>query len=301
MNNKSNQDRDHINKNIRTDILTVRPKHRLGQNFLFDEVILSNIVKACSIEPHESVLELGSGAGTLTHELALISDKILGIEIDESLIYFANKHLSIYPSISFMHEDILNIKIDELVESNKINKEYIAVGNIPYYITQPILQLLLYARPQPNRIVLMTQRELANRIVGGNGKESFLSLLVQIYGHAYKAFDLPANAFWPIPKVNSSLIVIDIDKNKNIHSAEETKNILSVIKVGFSAPRKQIHNVLKMSLDVDVSKIDSILRKASIEPSLRAQHVPLASWMKLADIFNLELTSILTELREQFK
>ena len=193
----------------------------------------------------------------------------------------------------------MHIDIAELFDDKLISAPYIAAGNIPYYITQPILQKLLFADPRPTKIVLMTQKELGERIVGGDKKESFLSLLVQIYGIAEKNFDVPASAFWPMPKVNSSLISITPYPDSTFDD-EFIIDLLSVIKIGFSAPRKQIHNVFKMSLDINPSKLDRMLSASNISSKARAQHIGLDSWVSLTNYFKSDFSVILGELRNVY-
>ena len=296
MQNKNQLDIDGINKNIRNDILKFKPKHELGQNFIFDEMILSKIAEACCPVDNQSILEIGSGPGTLTHELVQKGGNVLALEIDESLIHIAKKNLDHNKKATFLCADIMQANISELFDKQLITAPYIAAGNIPYYITQPILQKLLFADPKPTKIILMTQKELGERIVGGKNKESFLSLLVQIYGVAEKIFDVPASAFWPMPKVNSSLIAIT-PYTENAFEDDFILDLLSIIKIGFSAPRKQIHNVFKMSLDISSSKLVQMLSESNISSKARAQHINLESWVLLTGYFKKEFSVMLSELR----
>ncbi|MBI51942.1 MAG: ribosomal RNA small subunit methyltransferase A [Chloroflexi bacterium] len=296
MQNKNQLDIDAINKNIRNDILKFKPKHELGQNFIFDEMILSKIAEACCPVDNQSILEIGSGPGTLTHELVQKGGNVLALEIDESLIHIAKKNLDHNKKATFLCADIMQANISELFDKQLITAPYIAAGNIPYYITQPILQKLLFADPKPTKIILMTQKELGERIVGGKNKESFLSLLVQIYGVAEKIFDVPASAFWPMPKVNSSLIAIT-PYTENAFEDDFILDLLSIIKIGFSAPRKQIHNVFKMSLDISSSKLVQMLSESNISSKARAQHINLESWVLLTGYFKKEFSVMLSELR----
>ncbi len=299
MKKRAQLDIDIVNKNIRDDILKFKPKHELGQNFIFDEMILSQIADVCYSIDGQSILEIGSGPGTLTHELVQKGSNVLAVEIDDSLISIAKKNLQHDQKVTFLCKDIMQTDIAELFDDKLISAPYIAAGNIPYYITQPILQKLLFADPRPTKIVLMTQKELAERIVGGDKKESFLSLLVQIYGNAKKNFDVPASAFWPMPKVNSSLISITPYPDSTFDD-EFIIDLLSVIKIGFSAPRKQIHNVFKMSLDINPSKLDKMLFASNISPKARAQHISLDSWVSLTKYFKNEFSVMLGELRNVY-
>ena len=299
MKKRAQLDIDIVNKNIRDDILKFKPKHELGQNFIFDEMILSQIADVCYSIDGQSILEIGSGPGTLTHELVQKGSNVLAVEIDDSLISIAKKNLQHDQKVTFLCKDIMQTDIAELFDDKLISAPYIAAGNIPYYITQPILQKLLFADPRPTKIVLMTQKELAERIVGGDKKESFLSLLVQIYGIAEKNFDVPASAFWPMPKVNSSLISITPYPDSTFDD-EFIIDLLSVIKIGFSAPRKQIHNVFKMSLDINPSKLDKMLFASNISPKARAQHISLDSWVSLTKYFKNEFSVMLGELRNVY-
>ena len=299
MKKRAQLDIDIVNKNIRDDILKFKPKHELGQNFIFDEMILSQIADVCYSIDDQSILEIGSGPGTLTHELVQKGSNVLAVEIDDSLISIAKKNLQHDQKVTFLCKDIMQIDIAELFDDKLISAPYIAAGNIPYYITQPILQKLLFADPRPTKIVLMTQKELGERIVGGDKKESFLSLLLQIYGIAEKNFDVPASAFWPMPKVNSSLISITPYPDSTFDD-EFIIDLLSVIKIGFSAPRKQIHNVFKMSLDINPSKLDRMLSASNISSKARAQHIGLDSWVSLTNYFKSDFSVILGELRNVY-
>ena len=299
MQNKNQLDIDAVNKNIRNDILKFKPKQELGQNFIFDEMILSKIAEVCCTGDNQSILEIGSGPGTLTHELVQKGGNVLALEIDESLIHIAKKNLGHNQKATFLSMDIMQTNISELFDKKLISAPYVAAGNIPYYITQPILQKLLFADPKPTKIVLMTQKELGERIVGGENKESFLSLLVQIYGVAEKIFDVPASAFWPIPKVNSTLIAIT-PYAENSFEDSFILDLLSVIKIGFSAPRKQIHNVFKMSLDINSSKLVQMLSESNISSKARAQHISLESWVLLTGYFKKEFSVMLSELRNAY-
>ena len=299
MKNINELDVDAINKNIRDDILKFKPKHELGQNFIFDEMILSQIADECCPVDGQSILEIGSGPGTLTHELVQKGGNVLALEIDDSLIHIAKKNLEHDQNTTFLCKDIMQTDIAELFDKKLITAPYIAAGNIPYYITQPILQKLLFADPKPTKIVLMTQKELGERIVGGENKESFLSLLVQIYGAAEKIFDVPASAFWPMPKVNSSLIAIT-PYTENDFEDDFILDLLSIIKIGFSAPRKQIHNVFKMSLDISSNKLVQMLSESNISSKSRAQHISLDSWVLLTSYFKKEFSVMLNELRNAY-
>lgn len=262
----------------------LRPRAALGQNFLIDEMALARIAEAARVGPGDTVLEVGAGPGVLTAELVArvaMTGRVVAVEIDEELADLARRRV---PSdrLEVLAANVLDFEAPELLDEAGAAPPYVAVGNLPYYITQPVLRRLLEAAPPPERIVVLLQRELAHRIVGGERRESLLSLMVRLFGEADLVLELPPSAFWPAPKVHSALVRIERSEQPPLALAPgERAALLMLLRSGFSAPRKQLHNVLPGALGLPADVIGRMLAEAAIDPSLRAQHLALTDWERL--------------------
>ncbi len=184
----------------------LRADKRLGQNFLQDPYALEKIVKSAEIHPTDTVLEIGPGLGSLTRYLAAAAQKVIAIELDDKLFPPLETVIAPYDNIQLVHGDILDIEPGEIIEQD----DYLVVANIPYYITSAVIRHLLESKPKPRRMVLTIQKEVAERICAGPGDMSLLALSVQVYGQPRIAARIPAGAFYPVPKVDSSVLVMDI-------------------------------------------------------------------------------------------
>ena len=177
----------------------------------------------------------------------------------------------------------------ELIEESGVEgplTPYVAVGNLPYYITQPIVRLLLEADPAPTRIVVLVQREVALRMVGGPGKESMLSNSIKLYGEPRLLFPVPRQAFWPPPKVQSAVVQIDrFDRPALDLTPGEIAALFHVMRAGFAQPRKQLHNSLVDESGLPHPDILALLDDAGLDPSIRPQHLTLTDWERLYHCF----------------
>ena len=178
--------------------------------------------------------------------------------------------------------NVLDFEAEELLAEAGAEPPYVAVGNLPYYITQPVLRRLVEAQEPPLRIVVLVQRELAHRIVGGRRRESLLSLLTRLYGEAEVVRELPPSAFWPEPKVHSALLRIERSEEPALPlAAGEREALAALLRAGFSQPRKQLHNVLPPALGLPADVLRAALVEAAVDPTLRAQHLELSDWERL--------------------
>ena len=189
--------------------LGVQPRKALGQNFLIDELALGDIAAAAAATGVATVLEVGAGPGGLTEELLGRFERVVAVEIDEELAHLTRQRLGANSGLSVIAADILDFEPWELLQEGGAGPPYVVAGNLPYYITQPIVRKLLESDPAPARTVVMVQRQVARRMVGGNGRESLLSMSIKFYGTPRALFDVPASAFWPQPKVDSAVVAID--------------------------------------------------------------------------------------------
>ncbi len=265
--------------------LGIQPRKALGQHFLIDEFILGDIARACCPEGGETVLEIGAGPGALTEELARLAGRVVAVELDEELAASTRERLREFDHLEIIAADVMDFEPDELLIEGGAEPPYTACGNLPYYITQPIVRRLLEAQPGPQRVVVLVQREVAQRIVGGPGRESLLSTSVKVYGAPRLLFEVPHTAFWPPPKVQSAVVAIE----KFPHPAlglppDEIGLFFHLVRAGFAQPRKQLHNVLTDEFTLERAPVLAILAEAGIEAAARAQHLQVADWERLYKI-----------------
>lgn len=255
----------------------LRADKRLGQNFLSDPYAQEKIVKAAEIRPTDTVLEIGPGLGSLTRYLAAAAQKVVAIELDDRLFPPLEAVIAPYRNIQLVQADILDIEPGELIEQ----QDYLVVANIPYYITSALIRHLLESSPRPRRIVLTIQKEVAERICAGPGDLSTLALSVQVYGQPHVAAHIPSGAFFPAPKVDSSVLVIDIFSAPRVDK-ELLDIFFQLIKAGFSQKRKKLRNSISAGIRQTPAETEKLLRAVDIDPQRRAETLSLDEWGKLS-------------------
>ena len=269
--------------------LGVRPRKALGQNFLVDELLLASIAEAAVRDPSTLVLEIGAGPGGLTEELARRAERVAAVELDEELAAMTRERLAEYPGLHLISADVLDFEPIELLEESGVEPPfapYVAVGNLPYYITQPIVRKLLESEPAPERIVVMVQLEVAQRIVGGPGKESLLSTSIKMYGEPRLLFKVPREAFWPPPKVQSAVIEIERFATPALDlTPGEIEAFFHIVRAGFAQPRKQLHNSMVDESGLPRDQVLAMLEEAGIDPVARPQHLTLEDWERMYHSF----------------
>jgi len=248
---------------------------KLGQNFLIDENIAERIAKSTDLSG-QNVLEIGSGKGILTKYLAQSAGRVLAVEIDRALASALAKK---YKNIKIIAEDILRINLPELIEENNFQR-YKVAANLPYYITSKIIRLLLETKYPPTEMILMVQKEVAERIVALDGKESLLSISVKFYAEPKILFEVPRENFSPAPEVDSTVIrIMRRDKVPNV----DIKKFFSLIRAGFSSKRKTLVNNLSASFHISKEKIAQILKKTRLGRAVRAEKLQIEDWLELLD------------------
>lgn len=265
--------------------LGVTPRKALGQNFLIDEMALGDIAAAAAAPGIATVLEIGAGPGGLTEELLGCFERIVAVEIDEELAELTRRRLEARSAggiLSVIAADILDFEPGELLEEAGASAPYVVAGNLPYYITQPIVRRLLEADPAPERIVVMVQREVGRRMIGAADRESLLSMSIKFYGEPQLVLDVPSSSFWPSPKVDSAVVVIDRLEAPPIPiDVEERLSFFHLLRAGYASPRKQLHNALPGALGLPGAVVSAALETAGLDPALRAQHLGLADWERV--------------------
>jgi 16S rRNA (adenine1518-N6/adenine1519-N6)-dimethyltransferase len=261
----------------------VKPFKGLGQNFLVNGSILNKIVGVANLDPQDVVLEIGPGVGTLTQELARRVKKVIAVEKDKKMVQILKKAIEEFKNIEVIQEDILKIKDLRL-------KNYKVVANLPYNIASPVIRKFLESKNPPKEMVLMVQKEVAQRICAKPPDMNLLATSVQFYSKPEILFYVSKNNFWPRPKVDGAIIRLSLIRtNKKMGQ----KLFFKIIRAGFSQPRKQLANNLSKGLALNPSnglklskeKIKEWLLKNKIEPSRRAETLNLEDWLKVTKNF----------------
>ncbi|MFH1979090.1 MAG: 16S rRNA (adenine(1518)-N(6)/adenine(1519)-N(6))-dimethyltransferase RsmA [Patescibacteria group bacterium] len=260
---------------------------KLGQHFLTPtaggEKIIDEIIDTADLKTDDVVLEVGPGKGILTEALTKKVDKVIAIEKDSGLVEFLKEKFTDTENLKIIHDDILEFNTNE---HPSLVAKYKVVANIPYYITSKFLRQFLTAENPPESMILMIQKEVAERIVARNGKESVLSTSVRAYGKPKIIKKVPAGCFSPPPKVDSAIIKIsniskDFFKNEGypISFKIDEKKFFDLVKKGFSSKRKMLRNNLKLN-----EKQLKLLKKHGISGQVRAEKLSLDDWKKLYNL-----------------
>ena len=256
----------------------IRPTKKLGQNFLIDKNIQKKMVEAINLEEEDTILEIGPGLGSLTEDLCKFTKKVIAVEKDKKLYEFLleNKALT---NLELIHGDILKYNIND---KSKIK----IVGNLPYYISSPILIGLIKKRDFIKTIFITVQKEFADRLVAKPGNKIYgsISCFVQFYGEVTILFNIKKNAFYPAPKVDSCFLKISIRDKRPYFENEE--KLFKIIRACFEKRRKTILNSLYSSgMFSSKEKILKALDSSGILPTQRPETISLEKFIELTNIF----------------
>jgi 16S rRNA (adenine1518-N6/adenine1519-N6)-dimethyltransferase len=265
----------------------VSAQKSLGQHFLTDPTVLKQILKAAELTKHDFVLEVGPGFGVLTFPIAELAGRVLAIETDKKVLGILKALGSGYPNLDVLPSNILKLNSRYIYDRYKRwaklksgKTSYKLVSNLPYYITSAILKLFLETDLPPDLLVVMMQQEVAERIVAKPGELSLLGISVQFFGEPEIIARVPKTSFWPKPDVDSAIVRIRPFK-KTPFDIDNTRLFFRIVKAGFGARRKQLHNSLSGGLGLDDALIFQLLAGAGIDPKLRPQDLALQQWAKL--------------------
>ncbi len=260
----------------------LRANKALGQNFLTDASALGAVLDAAELEPEDRVLEIGPGVGTLTAELVQRAGCVLAIELDETLVGVLCMELGDRPSLHLAHGDILKVPYQRMLADTCGAGSYKVIANLPYYITSHVLRLLLEREPKPETIVVMVQKEVAERATAGPGAMSLLSLSVQTYSQAQVMAQVPAGSFVPQPEVDSAVLQLKV-RPEPLFPKISMERYFAIAAAGFGQKRKGLLNSLASNLHLPKAVVQEALRAAGIEPLTRAQQLGLEEWARLCD------------------
>lgn len=262
------------------DLYDFKFKKSLGQNFLIDKNFVDKIIDIADIE-NENVLEIGPGIGTITYEMAKTAKKVLAVEIDENLIPILQQNLEEFSNVKVINQDILKVDLKKLIEEEFNNQSFKVVSNLPYYITTPIIELLITSNFPCKDMTIMVQKEVAQRMVASaNDKDySSLSVFVKFYSDAKILVNLPKTVFMPQPKIDSSILNLKLRiYDENV----DQKKLFNLVRAGFNKRRKTILNSLSDVASKEDLKI--AFEKTGLRENLRAENLSLDDFIKLADI-----------------
>ncbi len=263
-------------------------KKSLGQHFLNSKHVLEQIISAAEIKEGETVLEIGPGTGILTEALLAAGAKVLAVEKDSrSVVLIKEKFVNEIASRQLklvegdiLDQEIFNFQFSIFNEFSNSNKEYSIVANIPYYITGAILEKFLENEPRPKRMVLLVQKEVADRIVARDQKESILSISVKAFGTPKLIAKVPKGAFSPPPTVDSAILAIsDIAVKPFIENKIDIKRFFEIVKTGFAHKRKFL--IRNLENVVETAELKKIWLKLGLNEKVRAEDLATQTWFKI--------------------
>jgi 16S rRNA (adenine1518-N6/adenine1519-N6)-dimethyltransferase len=251
----------------------MQPKRSLGQHWLKDQPTLEAIAKLAELGQDDTVLEIGPGLGDLTRHLVRPAGSVIAIEKDETLAKALPRAIAA-PNLEVITGDILTFDLTTLPAGYKV------AANIPYYLTSNLIRILSESPNPPQLMVLLVQKEVAERLAAQPGQMSLLSVSAQLYYESRLGPVVPAKLFEPPPKVDSQVIILK-RRPKSLFGEMDTKQYFKVVKAGFSGRRKKLRGSLSAGLGISKTAADELLKRAGIDGSLRAQNLSLEDWHKL--------------------
>lgn len=271
----------------------IRPDTSKGQHFLINSDILNTIVSSANLKPSDTVLEVGPGLGTMTALLAERAQKVIAVEIDRKLIDILRVLLMHYKNVEIIQGDILQMEPRTYISAHHFK----VVANLPYAITSYFFRMFLAMDHKPEFMVLLVQKEVAERVCAKPGEMSMLSFFVQWYAEPYIIRHVSREEFWPVPQVDSSILTLttrtDLFREKRLKKfSVHEQHLFQLVKFGFSSRRKQLHNNLCSGLNSFVKqkmtseKIKAMLSDIGLNTLVRAQELTPEQWLLLAQKFS---------------
>lgn len=262
-------------------------KKSLGQNFLIDTNVLNNIVDCAHLQKESGAIEIGPGIGALTEQLAKRCERVVAFEIDQRLLPILTETLAPYPHVSVIHSDVLEADIHSVIsEKFKEDQDLMVVANLPYYVTTPILMKLLEEKLPIRGIVVMIQKEVAERISAKPGTKDYgsLSIAAQYYAQASTEIIVPKTVFVPQPNVDSAVLRLTLRDEPPVKLHDE-KFFFQLVRASFGQRRKTIMNNLTHNLftKADKEKVETALIKCNIDPTRRGETLSMEEFGLLAN------------------
>lgn len=264
----------------------------LGQNFLIDDNVIDRILDGARLSEGDKIIEVGPGIGTLTREMGKVADKVVAIEIDKTLIPILKDTLDEFENIEVVNKDILKVDIQELVNEKLSRGPVKLVANLPYYITTPIVMKFLEEDIPVTDIVVMVQKEVADRMNSGPGTKDYgaLSVAVQYYCDTEIVAKAPRHMFIPQPNVDSTVIGLHVREEKK-YKVDSEEIFFKTVKASFGQRRKTLLNALGTLGFLDKDEIREVLQEANIDEKRRGETLSIEEFANLANYVNKKVPS----------
>jgi len=259
----------------------IKPKKSLGQNFLIDKNIQKKIIRACQLTNEDIILEIGAGLGDFSAQLAACAKKLYALEIDQRLYPELEQKLSAYNNCKIIKSDILKFEINKFLQAEKIKQKIKVIGNIPYYISSPIIEHLIDYRHSIGEVFMTVQKEFGRRVCAGPGSKDYgsFSCFAQYYARCRILFEINKRCFKPVPKVDSSFLSLKF-REKPAVKVDEEAGFFKLIRAAFNQRRKTLRNSLEGLLDRQ--ELAMLLDSAGINRNVRPEDLSLEQFAKLA-------------------
>ena len=262
----------------------LRYKQSLGQNFIYDENLLKALVEASGVTGEDDVLEIGPGCGSMTKYLCDTAAHVLSVELDERLIPLLNAFMAEKKNFTLIQGDIMTLDLTEVTRDLK--KPFSVVANIPYYITTPLITLLLSSGLPIRSLALMVQKEVADKILSSPGEDSWgpLAIRCQYMCEPYLAMDVPAACFTPAPKVDSAFVVLPVRESPAVRVKDE-KDFFRIAGAAFALRRKTMTNNLCATFRMDREQASKLMEQAGLDLRVRGETLTLKELAALSDAY----------------
>lgn len=255
----------------------------LGQNFLINPTVCPKIAELGNAKSGYGILEIGTGFGVLTCELAKHCDKVVAVEIDSRLIPILQETLAEFDNVKIINDDIMKVDLDTIIKQEFEGLKVSVCANLPYYITSPIIMMLLESRLPIDSITVMVQKEAGQRLCAkvGTRETGAITVAVNYYGTVTKLFDVNRGSFMPSPNVDSCVIRIDIDHTPKLSKTEE-EYFFKVVKASFSQRRKTITNTVSSCMGIPKADIVKALESVGLSSNIRAEAITMQQFIDFA-------------------
>lgn len=262
----------------------LRYKQGLGQNFIYDEDLLASLVEAAGVTREDDVLEVGPGAGSMTRHLCRAAHHVLSVELDERLIPLLQGFMADYDNFTLVQGDVMSVNLPEITAN--LRKPLSVVANIPYYITTPLLTMLLESPLEIKQLALMVQKEVADKVLAQPGDEAWgpLALRCQYFCEPYLAMDVPAACFTPVPKVDSAFIVLPRREKPRVSIRSEA-DFFRVAQAGFALRRKTMTNGLCAAFRMERPDAAALMNSAGLDERIRGEKLGFEELARLSDAY----------------
>lgn len=257
----------------------------LGQNFLTSAHTLEEIC-ACAKGP-KGVLEIGPGFGVLTKDLCKNFEKVVSVEIDKSLMKVLSYTLEDCKNVKIINEDFMKLNLKELIKEEFNNEKISVAANLPYYITTPIVTELIEGKYNIENIVIMVQKEVAERFCANPGTKEYgaISVLCAYYTNPSIVCKVPASCFFPAPKVDSAVVCMKVCDKPKVDVKDE-KLFFKIVKAAFAQRRKTLLNCLSSGFKCEKAIIEEILNKSDIDPKIRGERLGIEEYAKICNVMH---------------